>query len=266
MTRVAVVGHVEWVEFIAVPELPRAGQVLHANESFTRAAGGGGVAAVVLAELGAEVDFFCALGRDEAGEAAAAQLQDRGVNLHAAWREQATRRAVTLLDRLGERTIVTIGERLEPRGEDRLPWDRLDRAAGVFFTAGDRLALTRSRSAVVLVASPRGRGALLESEVKLDALVLSALDERERAWASEIGDRARLVVATEGADGGSWRGESQGRWAAVAPSGPSLDSYGCGDSFVAGFTFGLASGLSVVEAVQIGAERGALMLRRAGAP
>ena len=49
MTRVAVIGHVEWVEFVEVDRLPVEGEVLHAKSAFTRAAGGGGVAAVVLA-------------------------------------------------------------------------------------------------------------------------------------------------------------------------------------------------------------------------
>ena len=50
------------------------------------------------------------------------------------------------------------------------------------------------------------------------------------------------MVATEGADGGRWWGESEGRWAAVPPPGPVRDSYGCGDAFAAGFTYGLAAG------------------------
>ena len=75
------------------------------------------VAAAVLAELGAEVDFFCALGRDANGEAAAAELATRGVNVHVAWRERPTRRVITLLEVDGQRTIVTIGERLEPDGQ-----------------------------------------------------------------------------------------------------------------------------------------------------
>ena len=32
MTRVAVVGHVEWVEFARVPRLPAAGEIVHASE------------------------------------------------------------------------------------------------------------------------------------------------------------------------------------------------------------------------------------------
>ena len=51
MTRVAVVGHVEWVDFIPVERMPRRGEVVHAQGGFARAAGGGGVVAVVLAGL-----------------------------------------------------------------------------------------------------------------------------------------------------------------------------------------------------------------------
>ena len=67
MTRVAVVGHVEWVDFVPVERFPAPGEILHARGAFTRAGGGGAVVAVALARLGAEVDFFCALGDDRLG-------------------------------------------------------------------------------------------------------------------------------------------------------------------------------------------------------
>jgi hypothetical protein len=34
MTRVAVVGHVEWVRFATVAHVPRAGEIVHARETF----------------------------------------------------------------------------------------------------------------------------------------------------------------------------------------------------------------------------------------
>ena len=74
------------------------------------------------------------------------------------------------------------------------------------------------------------------------------------------------MVETRGARGGAWWGESEGSWEAVPPDGESRDSYGCGDSFAAGFTFGLASRASVSEAAAIGARAGARCLTRAGAP
>jgi len=222
---------------------------------------------VLLAEAGAEVDFFTALGADETGRAAAAQLEQRGVRVHVAWRRRPTRRAVTLLEPTGERTIVTLSARLEPLGSDRLEWDRLRGADGVYVTAGDLEALSHARMAGVLVASPRARAALVGGDgPPIDALVFSNRDSDEREWATQVGPRARLLVATEGAHGGRWWGESAGTWSAAPLPGKSRDAYGCGDSFAAGFTFALASGASVAAAVELGARCGALCLTRAGAP
>jgi ribokinase len=264
--RIAVVGHIEWVEFVPVRRLPQPGEVIHGDEVFARAAGGGGVVAGVLSELGAEVDFYTALGDDEYGRAAAEQLRERGVQMHVAWREDATRRAFTLLEDRGERTIVTIGKRLDPLGADDLGWDGLRHANGVYVTAGDPAALGHARGARVLVASPRARHALTGSDTRIDALVFSARDHDERAWAEKVSARARLMVATEGAAGGRWWGESEGRWRPAELPGPVRDSYGCGDSFAAGMTFGLASGASVERATELGAREGARCLTKAGAP
>jgi ribokinase len=266
MTHAAVVGHIEWVDFVPVPRLPQPGDVIHARGVFSRAAGGGGVVAAVLADLGVEVDFYTALGDDSHGRAAFEQLRERGVRMHVAWRREPTRRAVTLLQDGGERTIVTIGKRLDPLGTDDLDWDRLRAADGVYVTAGDPDALRRARAAPVVVASPRARTALESAGSELDALVFSSHDRDERTWAQRFAGRARLLVSTEGAAGGRWSGASEGRWKALPPPGPVRDAYGCGDSFAAGFTDGLASGRSVAQAAELGAECGARCLTRPGAP
>src|SRR5438046_3042188 len=49
--RVAVVGHVEWVEFARVERVPRPGEIVHALETWEEPAGGGAVAAAQLARL-----------------------------------------------------------------------------------------------------------------------------------------------------------------------------------------------------------------------
>jgi ribokinase len=266
MTRVAVVGHVEWVDFLRVDHLPVRGEVQAARREFTHAGGGAVVAAAVLAQLGAEVDFFCAVGRDADGDAAVAELEARGVRVHAARRDVPTRQVLTLLDRDGERTIVTLGERLQPEGADDLDWQRLEGADGVYVTAGDGDAVTRARAARVLVATPRLRERLDSRDLSVDAVVFSAGDRDEVRWAKTLEPRSRLMVATEGASGGRWWGASEGRWTAVPPPGPIQDSYGCGDSFAAGFTYGLARGMSPADAAVVGAQCGAEMLTRVGAP
>ncbi|MDQ1686878.1 MAG: ribokinase, partial [Frankiaceae bacterium] len=74
MTRVGVVGHVEWVRFAIVPRVPLSGEIVHASEVFSEPAGGGAVAAVQLRKLAGEVTFLTALGNDDAARSAAARL------------------------------------------------------------------------------------------------------------------------------------------------------------------------------------------------
>ncbi|MHB8689644.1 MAG: PfkB family carbohydrate kinase [Solirubrobacteraceae bacterium] len=263
--RVAVVGHVELVEFVSVPRLPAAGEVIHGDREFERPAGGGGVAAGLLAEAGATVELFTAFGNDAAGRTSVEQLQGAGVQVFAAVRpNQPTRRGFTLLA-AGERSIITIGERLAPSGDDRLPWERLEACAGVYFTAGDTGALERARRARVLVATPRA-GAVLESGPTLDALVFSAGDTYEASLAERSGSRARLVFATEGADGGRWWGESSGRWQAEPVPGTVRDAYGCGDTFAAILALALGAGQTIERATSLAATWAARVLTRTGAP
>jgi ribokinase len=258
------VGHVEWVRFARVPHVPRAGEVMHAHDPFEEPAGGGAVAAVQLARLAGEAVLVTALGEDEYGARTAARLGEFGVHVWAARRTMPTRTAVTLADDDGERTITTFGPRLEPKLEDAgIPWGLLAEMDAVYFTAGDVSALRAARAARVLVSSPRAIDALAHG-VELDALVLSADDAVERREAVRAHEEARLVVTTEGVHGGSYRQRDgvSGRWdpaipPAIAP-GEHGDSYGCGDSFAAGLTYGLGAGLPVPDALALAARCGAV--------
>jgi ribokinase len=264
--RVAVVGHVEWVEFVHADHVPAAGEIVHASEAFEEPAGGGAVAAVQLARMAGACDFFTALGADDLAERTRARLPELDVSVHAAERPGPTRRAFTFLDARGERTITTIGERLEPRGDDPLPWQILERVEGVYVTAGDEGALRAARRAGVVVASPRAGHVLAESEVKLDALVFSDRDELESSFARALEPRPALMIATRGADGGRYEtadGKS-GTWSPASPPGPIADAYGSGDSFAAAFTYGLAAGEGVEASLRLGAEAGAAGLTRRG--
>ena len=155
--RAAVVGHVEWMEFVPVEAVPRPGEIVHASESWEQAAGGGSVAAVQLAQLADSVDFFTALGNDEHGASShAPSSRARGITVHATCVDAPQRSGFTFLDDAGERTITTIGRKLHPRGHDEaLPWHELARCDAVYFCAGDADALLLARRARVLVATAR---------------------------------------------------------------------------------------------------------------
>ena len=88
----AVVGHVEWVSFLSVAELPGPGSICQAQAFREEPAGGGAVAAVQLARLSRlPVKFYTALGKDGIGEQAAARLRGLGLDLDSLRRQVGQR-------------------------------------------------------------------------------------------------------------------------------------------------------------------------------
>jgi ribokinase len=265
--RVAVVGHVEWVEFARVEHVPVPGEIVHALEAWAEPAGGGAVAAVQLRKLAGAATLFTALGRDDLGRRAEAQLEEMGVRVESVFRDESQRRAFTFVDREGERTITVIGDRMVPRRDDPLPWDELGRYDAVYLTGGDPDAVRAARQARVLVSTPRGLEALASSAVELDALVASGRDRGEHYRPGDLDPPPRLVVKTAGAAGGTYavRDGPAGSFPAAPLPGPIADAYGCGDSFAAGLTFALGSGESVEDALALAARCGAACLTGRGA-
>jgi ribokinase len=250
--RLAVVGHVEWVEFARVPHVPEPGEIVHATEVWEDPAGGGPVVAAQLARLNGRCELFTALGDDDLGRRAVRRLADLGIDVHVDHRG-ATRRAFTHLDGHGERTITVLGDKLLPRGP--LPLAGYD---GVFFVSGEPEALRSARAARVLAATPRELPTLLEAGVRLDVLVGSATDPGEQY---REGLDVGLVVRTEGGSGGTAHGE---RYDAAPLPGAVVDAYGAGDSFGAALLFALARGDDVDAALALAARAGAAVLTGRG--
>jgi ribokinase len=262
--QLAVVGHVEWVEFAHVEHVPGQGEIIHASETWEEPAGGGAVAAVQLANLNGSALLFTALGDDELGERALRGLEAHGITVHAARPGEAQRRAFTHVDDEGERTITVLGRKLLPSGEDgSLPWEELRRCDAVYFVSGDVAALRAARRSSVLVATARELPTLGLGGVEIDVLVGSGEDSGERYEHGMLDPAPKIVVTTSGELGGWVR--PGGPFRAVAPPGPIVDAYGCGDCFAAGVTFALAEGRPVDEAVLLGARCGAAVLTGRGA-
>jgi ribokinase len=295
VTRVGVVGHVEWVEFAHVARVPHAGEIVHASDFFAEPGGGGAVAAVQLRRLAGAAIFLTALGTGADAERAASELRERhGVTVHAGVRPAPQRRTFTFLDDGAERTITVLGERIVPHRADPLPWEALGALDAIYFTGGDADAARAARAARVLVATPRAMEALARSGVRLDVLVGSANDPGEAYEPGMLDPEPRVVVRTRGAQGGTWEagggaaggrggadtaggsdaagdggaapppwlpaGERGGDWRATPLPGPPVDAYGCGDSFAAGLAFGLGAGMMLGEAIELAARCGAACL------
>jgi ribokinase len=261
---VAVVGHVEWVEFARVEHAPAPGEIVHALETWEEPAGGGAVAAVQLANLAGSCLLFTALADDDLGRRSRDELEERGVTVHAGQVPGKQRRALTHVDENGERTITVLGDKLLPSGEDgSLPWEELRRCAAVYFVSGDVAALRAARQCPVLVATARELTTLRRAAVEVNVLVGSGEDAAERFESGELEPEPAIVVTTAGMLGGWIR--PGGPFRAAPLPGPVSDAYGCGDCFAAGLTYGLAAGKPVDEAVALGAQCGAMVLTGRGA-
>jgi ribokinase len=262
--RVAVVGHVEWVDFLVCRHLPRAGEIDHVRSAHEAPGGGGAMAALALRALTGGCTFFTAVGDDERGRATLDALRAAGLDVRAAVHPGvAQRRVVTYLTDDGERAITVLGERLVPLGADDLPWDDLAGFDAVYLTAGDADAVRAARAAPMLVMTARAREPVVEAGVPVDVIVGSRGDPGEPIDGELLAAaRPRYVVLTEGGAGGGWRaGDGRaGRWAATALPGPAVDAYGCGDGFAAALTAALGAGRAIGDACALAAPVGAAVL------
>ena len=248
----AVIGHVEWINFLKVDSLPKAGLISHAKSSFEMPAGGGGVIAKTLREIThGDVHFFTSLGNDFYGGQTKEIFEKMGIKLHVAWRKSPTRKGFSLVDNTGERSITIIGDRLNPTSKDNLNWNLLKEMDGIFITAGDEDIFRKSRTCPILCSTPRvGIETINNSKVFLDALIGSNLDPNEIFSTSDLTNTPQVIIKTEGKDGGILF--PGGRFEAEHNDSPIIDSYGCGDSFAAGIIFGLASKWSIEKTVKLG--------------
>lgn len=254
---VAVVGHVEWVTH-ALGAVPARGQIADLRDALAEPAGGGAVAACAAARLGAPATLVTALGDDDAARRSRAILEGRGVEMVAASRRAAQTPVLSITEADGERTIMVVGPRLQPGPGDELPWGLLGDVAGAYYAGEHPGALEHARSACVLVVTARRLDDLRAAGVRADVIVASASDPDEDPWGLPASLTPDAIVLTDGPHGGMIHREAETcRYTPVPPPGPVVDTYGCGDSFAAGLTVGLARGLEIADACALGALAGA---------
>ena len=200
----AVIGHVEWINFLKVDQLPNPGVISHSRKSLEYPAGGGSIIAKILSELNLnQIHFFTALGNDDYGDKCLKILSSMGIKLHVAWRDKPTRKGFSLIDSQGERAITVIGERLAPNCGDNLDWSILKKMDGIFITASDSEIFKMARSASILCTTPRvGLDTINKSDVLLDGLIGSNLDPGETFSFSELSHKPKYTIKTEGENGG----------------------------------------------------------------
>ncbi len=216
--------------------------------------------AVQLARLAGDCTFYTALGDDERGAWSRRRLAELGVRVEAATRDEPTRRGVVFVDANGERTITTLGRRLEPTTADDLPWDELEGVDAVYFTAGDAGALREARRREGAGGDEPDRGPARRGRRAPGR----GRGQRRRPGRGVRSRRRSPIHPTwsfgpTGVRGGRYE-TSDGRsgpYEPAAPPGPVVDTYGAGDSFAAGSRSRSVAGLEIEEALSLAARCGA---------
>lgn len=257
--RVVIVGHVEWVTH-ALGVLPARGHIADLSQPLSEPAGGGGVAAVAAARLGARAVLLTAMGNDDLALRSRGELADRGVHVVAAQRDEPQTPVLTVTEPDAERTIMVVGDRLQARARDQIHAAALEGAAAAYYTGEDPNLLLAVRQAVpVLVVTGRRAEDLVAAGVRADVVVASRNDPDEDPSGLLAHLAPGAVVLTDGARGGviTTADGHEVAYAAAAPPAPVVDTYGCGDTFAAGLTVGLARRLPLADAVARAAAAGA---------
>jgi ribokinase len=270
--RVTVIGSVNADLVVAVARLPAAGETVTGG-TFARHGGGKGAnQAVAAARLGARVRLIAAVGDDDLGADAVAELEAEGVDVSAVARREGVATGVALItvDAAGENQIaVASGANATLDGE-------AVRAALAGGEPPDVVLLGHEvpEEAVVAGAGAAGVAILNPAPARripdavLDGgplLTPNAAEARELGGAEALAARTRApVVVTLGGDGVLLLdGGASRRF--PAPAVEAVDTTGAGDAFNGALAAELAAGRDVEGAVRTAVAAAALSTRARGA-
>jgi sugar/nucleoside kinase (ribokinase family) len=222
--------------------------------------------------LGIPTQFIDFLGDDPQGSLVRARYRQTGLAFACLTHPSGTRRSVNFVDASGRRASFYDG---------RHPFDlRMPRAFYLpFLEASTHCHISIMNWARFLYDDALGLGRTTSTDLhdwdgqngyhqdfacRSDLVFLSTAALRDGHEAVMHGllerGRARVVVATAGADGGFWleRGEHVvRRFSACPPDRPVVDTNGAGDAFVVGFLHGWFRDRPIAECVLLGALAGA---------
>jgi ribokinase len=250
--------------FVGLEGLPALGEERFAGD-LVRTPGGGAITAIGTARLGLSTALAAPLGQDAAGELITPLIEDEGIQLVG---PRCPRTPITVVMPVGaDRAMVTYDPGIRARAADVAALapravitglSQLDVVPGgsrAYVTVGDDDA--RAFAGRLPGAASRATGLFIEQR---EALVLTGAGSPAEA-AEMIGARVPIVVVSLGAEGAVAHIEGRAIRVEGYDVGPSIDTTGAGDLFVAAWAWGDAVGLSVDDALKWAALYAALSVR-----
>lgn len=263
MSALAVVGSINLDLVASVPRLPRPGETLTGAELDRVPGGKGANQAVAAARLGADVRLVGAVGDDDFGASALAELRAAGVDLGGLQvAREPTGIALILVDEAGENQIVVVpgaNHALDPAGVDVGEPDALLCQLEVRDEA--IVAALRGMDAFFCLNAAPARpvsSAILE---RADLIVANSL-ELEALGSSPLG---ALFALTLGAEGALLLEDGVEVARATPPPVDAVDGTAAGDAFTACLVVSLLEGRDRTEALARACAAGAIAASRPGA-
>jgi ribokinase len=278
--RIVVVGSVNVDLVVRLPRLPRPGETAGGGVFTVHPGGKGGNQAVAAARLGADVVMLAALGDDDYGRDARADLEREGVDTRlVVTAEASTGIAVVLVDEAAENLIA-----LAPGANAALAPDAVTAALTglpddpVVLLAGLEVPLACVEAGVA-VAADRGWTVVVNPApapaVPLPQTLLGCIDVltpnegelgvlADGAAATLLDAGVGAVVVTRGA-AGTVVHDGAGELVVPAPPVEAVDTTGAGDCFSGALAWALGSGLPLPDAARLAVTAASLSTRAAGA-
>lgn len=247
VTRVCVVGSVNFDVTFTVDRLPGAGETVLASALASGPGGKGANQAVAAARAGASVQFVGAVGTDPAADTLLAHLTANGVRVSEVMRVPGpTGTAAIMVDTSAENMIV-----VAPGANAHLVLDSAAMRAVVASAevvlvqleiplptavAAARIARAGGATVIVNASPPHGGPAMTELAGLTDVVVVNENEAAEWPWP------APHLVITRGARGASYVADGRSVDVAALPV-EAVDTTGAGDVFAGVLAAGWASGV-----------------------
>lgn len=241
------VGSINADMFIRMPQLPGRGETVAGGEPAWFPGGKGANQAVAAARMGGHVSMHAAVGDDEPGRMAVANLESAGVDLRSIARVDApTSIALVMVEESGENQIV-----IAKGANDAVAVD-----AGAVGEANAVVMQNEIPVAAMLEAAAACNGTLIVNaapvrempEELLNRIDVLIVNEHEFEAYGRPTRGVVVVTAGKGEVIAYQDGEIAAR--ATPPQVDAIDTVGAGDTFVGAFAVGITSGLSLQESLE----------------
>lgn len=234
--------------------LPGPGETVIASAKHAYLGGKGANQAVAIARMGGDVEMIGAVGRDDHGDFAYAELAAAGVVTRAVKRSNLpTGTAAITIDSDGENQIVVFPG---ANGDIALPFRLPDSDVLLCQLEVDLETVERAVSQATGFVAINAAPALALSDATLHRADLMVVNELEWEALPQL-QSCRHVVVTLGSKGALYYERGiQKKFVPAVPTAVS-SSVGAGDAFTAAIALGFASGMPVREAMEAAAAVGA---------